>query len=55
MGTLAEAESADLVVRAANPVESIGNMEKVEAVFQHGVAYDPEKLMKSVRNLTGLR
>ncbi len=54
-GTIAAGKDADLVVVDGNPAKTIGDVEKVEIVFRDGVGYDPQKLVESVRGLTGLR
>jgi imidazolonepropionase-like amidohydrolase len=54
-GTIADGKDADLVVVDGNPAKTIGDVEKVEIVFKDGVGYDPQKLIESVRGLTGLR
>lgn len=55
IGTIAPARAADLVVVDGNPAEHIADVEKVETVFKDGIGYDPQKLIDSVRGLTGLR
>ncbi len=54
-GTIAPGKAADLVIVAGNPAARIADVEKVEAVYKDGVAYDPRKLIESVRGLTGIR
>jgi imidazolonepropionase-like amidohydrolase len=54
-GTLAPDRAADLVVVVGNPAEHIADVEKVDTVFKDGIGYDPQKLLDSVRGLTGLR
>ncbi len=54
-GTLAPGKRADLVVVNGDPSKTIADVEKVELVFKDGVAYDPAKLVESVRGLVGLR
>jgi imidazolonepropionase-like amidohydrolase len=55
IGTIAQGKSADIVVLNGNPAQTITDIEKVETVIKQGQAYDPEKLTRSVQNLTGLR
>jgi imidazolonepropionase-like amidohydrolase len=55
IGTIAAGKAADLVVIAGNPANKIEEIENVEMVFKDGVGYDPEKLIKSVAGLVGLR
>jgi len=54
-GTIAPGRDADLVVVDGNPAKNIADVEKVRIVFRDGIAYDPQKLIESVRGLTGLR
>jgi imidazolonepropionase-like amidohydrolase len=54
-GTLAPGRRADLVVVNGDPSKTIADVEKIELVFKDGVAYDPAKLVESVRGLVGLR
>jgi imidazolonepropionase-like amidohydrolase len=54
-GTLAPGKRADLVVVNGDPSKTIADVEKVELVFKDGVAYDPAKLVESVRGLVGIR
>jgi imidazolonepropionase-like amidohydrolase len=54
-GTIAVGKDADVVVVDGNPAQAISDVEKVEIVFKDGVGYDPQKLIESVRGLTGLR
>jgi len=55
VGTIAPGKQADLVVIAGDPSTNIADMEKIETVFKDGVAYDPSKLIESVRGMVGLR
>jgi hypothetical protein len=55
LGTIAPQKAADLVVVDGNPAQHIADVEKVDTVFKDGVGYDPQKLIQSVRGLTGLR
>ncbi|HEX3987631.1 MAG TPA: amidohydrolase family protein [Acidobacteriaceae bacterium] len=54
-GTVEPAHAADMVVVDGNPAVHIADVEKVEIVFKDGIGYDPQKLLDSVRGLTGLR
>jgi enamidase len=54
VGTLAVGKQADLVVLGGDPSERIEQVRKVELVFRQGVAYDPQKLIDSVRGKVGL-
>ncbi len=54
IGTVASGKQADLVVVEGNPAEHIKDVEKVKYVFKDGVAYDPAKLINSVRGSVGI-
>jgi imidazolonepropionase-like amidohydrolase len=54
VGTIAVGKQADLVVLSADPSTDITNIRKVELVFRQGVAYDPAKLIESVKGKVGL-
>lgn len=54
IGTIAVGKQADLVVIAGNPAERIGDVRNVELVFRLGIAYDPAKLIASVKGSVGL-
>lgn len=54
-GTIAAGKDADLVVIEGNPAANIGDIRKVKLVFKEGAAYDPAKLLESVRGQAGLR
>ena len=55
IGTIAAGKHADLVVLKGDPVAKIKDIENVELVFKDGVAYDPAKLINSVRGMVGIR
>jgi imidazolonepropionase-like amidohydrolase len=54
-GSIAAGKSADLMVVKGNPAANIFDIENVEIVFQDGVGYDSEKLIRSVQGLVGIR
>jgi hypothetical protein len=54
IGTIANGKQADLVVVEGNPAEHINDVEKVKYVFKDGIAYDPAKLINSVRGSVGI-
>lgn len=54
IGSLVVGKQADLVVIGGNPAVRIGDVRRVELVFRQGVAYDPQKLIESVRGKVGL-
>ncbi|MDR3388697.1 MAG: amidohydrolase family protein [Rudaea sp.] len=55
IGTIETGKQADLVVLKGDPSRKIQDIENVELVFKDGVAYDPAKLMNSVRGMVGIR
>lgn len=54
VGTIAVGKQADLVILGGDPSADIANIRKVELVFKQGIAYDPAKLIESVRGKAGL-
>jgi hypothetical protein len=38
-----------------DPSQRIADVENVELVFKDGIAYDPKKLINSVRGMVGVR
>jgi enamidase len=54
IGSIAVNKQADLVVIDGNPAASIADIRNVELVFKQGVAFDPAKLIESVRGRVGL-
>jgi imidazolonepropionase-like amidohydrolase len=54
VGSIAVGKQADLVVLAGDPSARIEDVRKVELVFKEGVAYDPAKLIASVKGRVGL-
>jgi imidazolonepropionase-like amidohydrolase len=55
IGTIAAGKQADLVVVKGDPSQKITDVENVELVFKDGIAYDPAKLINSVRGMVGIR
>ena len=55
LGSIAPGKAADLVVVAGDPSKAIADLEKVELVIKDGRAYDPARLVESVRGLVGTR
>lgn len=49
IGTIAPGKQADLVVLDGNPAARIADIRKVKLVFKDGVAYDPARLLESVK------
>jgi imidazolonepropionase-like amidohydrolase len=54
IGTIAPGKRADLAVIDGNPAVRIADIRKVKLVFKEGVAYDPAKLLESVRGAVPL-
>ena len=54
IGSIAVGKQADLVVINGDPSTRIGDVRNVELVFKQGVAYDPQKLIASVKGKVGL-
>jgi imidazolonepropionase-like amidohydrolase len=55
IGSIAQGKRADLVVVVGDPSKKIDDLEHVEYVFKDGVAYDPAKLISSVRGSLGVQ
>lgn len=53
-GSIAAGKQADLVVIDGDPSVRIDDIRKVSLVFKQGIAYDPVKLVNSVRGRVGL-
>jgi len=54
IGSIAQGKQADLVIVEGDPSTHIADVEKVKYVFKQGVAYDPAKLIESVRGAVGI-
>ena len=54
IGSIAPGKQADLVILDGNPATQIADIKKVTLVFKDGVAYDPEKLLQSVKGQVGV-
>jgi enamidase len=54
VGSIAPGKQADLLVIAGDPSTRIGDIRNVQLVFKQGIAYDPAKLIESVRGKVGL-
>ncbi|HEY4132841.1 MAG TPA: amidohydrolase family protein [Gemmatimonadaceae bacterium] len=54
VGSIAVGKQADLVVLDGDPSTTISDLRKVNLVFKDGVAYDPAKLINSVKGKVGL-
>ncbi len=55
IGTVTAGKQADLVVIAGNPAARIADIHNVKLVFKEGAAYDPAKLLESIRGQAGMR
>jgi imidazolonepropionase-like amidohydrolase len=55
IGSIAAGKGADLMVVRGNPAARIEDIENVTIVFKDGIAWDPAKLIASVRGSVGLR
>src|SRR5262249_14692358 len=55
IGSIAPGKQADLVVIEGDPSSRIADIRKVKLVFKEGAAYDPAKLLDSIRGQAGLR
>jgi imidazolonepropionase-like amidohydrolase len=53
IGSIEAGKEADLVVLDKDPLANIENLDKISAVYQKGIAYDPVALTKSVEGLLG--
>lgn len=54
IGSIAPGKQADLVVVDGDPSKQITDVEKVNLVFKEGVAFDPDRLIRSVRGAVGI-
>ena len=54
IGSIAAGKQADLVVVQGDPSTRITDVENVRYVFKAGVAFDPAKLIDSVRGAVGI-
>jgi enamidase len=55
IGSVAAGKRADLVLIDGDPAAHAADVEKMRLVFKAGVAYDPDRMIASVRELVGLR
>jgi imidazolonepropionase-like amidohydrolase len=53
VGSIAPGKQADLVLIDGNPDEEIEQLAKIDLVFKEGIAYDPRKLVDSVKGKIG--
>ncbi len=55
VGSIEAGKAADLIVVTGDPSVRIADISNVEIVFKDGVAYDPARLIASVRGTVGMR
>jgi imidazolonepropionase-like amidohydrolase len=53
-GTIDVNRKADLIVVKGNPLKNIGDIRNIQVVIKDGTAFDPQKLLDSVRTKAGL-
>jgi imidazolonepropionase-like amidohydrolase len=53
VGTIAAGKQADLILVDGRPDEDLAQLSRVDLVFRGGIAYDPKKLVDSVRGKIG--
>jgi imidazolonepropionase-like amidohydrolase len=53
VGTVAAGKQADLILVDGMPDADLGQLRKIDLVFRDGIAYDPKKLVESVRGKIG--
>jgi imidazolonepropionase-like amidohydrolase len=54
LGTIDLSKKADLIVIKGNPSKNISDVRNIQMVIKDGLAYDPQKLLDSVRTKAGL-
>lgn len=52
-GSIAPGKNADLILIKGDPTTDITTIENVDTVFKDGVAYDPAKLLETVKGTYG--
>ncbi|HMQ05054.1 MAG TPA: amidohydrolase family protein [Pyrinomonadaceae bacterium] len=55
IGSVTSGKAADLMIVKGDPSQRIADINNVEFVFKDGVAWDTEKLIRSVQGLVGVR
>jgi imidazolonepropionase-like amidohydrolase len=55
VGSVARGKDADLIVVRGDPAKTPGDVASVVTVFKHGVGFDSEKLVASVKGVVGIR
>ena len=54
VGSIAVGKQADLMLVTGDPSATIADVRKVDTVFRKGVAFDPVKLIDSVKGKVGI-
>jgi imidazolonepropionase-like amidohydrolase len=54
IGSIAVGKQADLMLVAGDPSAAIADVRNVDTVFRRGIAYDPAKLINSVKGKVGI-
>ena len=55
VGSVARGKDADLIVVRGDPAKTPGDVTQVVTVFKHGIGFDSEKLVASVKGVVGIR
>lgn len=55
VGTIATGKQADLLVIKGDLSKDPTAIKQITTVFREGAGYDPERLLKTIRGLTGVR
>ena len=53
VGSIAPGKQADLILIDGKPDEDLKELGRIDLVFKNGIAYDPKKLIESVRGKIG--
>jgi imidazolonepropionase-like amidohydrolase len=53
VGSIAPGKQADLLLVDGKPDEDLKDLDRIDLVFRNGIAYDPKKLVESVRGKIG--
>ncbi|MGZ5073063.1 MAG: amidohydrolase family protein, partial [Usitatibacter sp.] len=53
VGSIAEGKQADLVLVDGKPDEDIRQLKRIDLVFKDGIAYDPKKIVESLKGKVG--
>jgi len=55
VGSVTRGKDADLIVVRGDPAKTPGDVTQVVTVFKHGIGFDSEKLVASVKGVVGIR